>query len=110
MSRQSRRTSSSTRVVSCPDCETGAVERTGVFEHLSCGYVDVAAAFGDTPPAPGRCPKCTERLSLGGDGVPRVATVYRCADCDRRFDSPESVRIERTPPRPGATGVVANER
>lgn len=110
MSRQTQEASDTTRVSSCPDCESGTVERTGVFEHLSCGYVDAAEAFTGASSDGVRCPKCSERLSMGGDAVPQVATVYRCVDCDRRFDSLESARIEQIPSRLRPTDVAARKR
>lgn len=69
----------------CPDCDGGRVQRVGMFEHTTCGFVDVAAGF-DAADRYLSCPKCDETLTTADDGLTCVAFVLHCPECDRRFD------------------------
>lgn len=69
----------------CPSCRSGHVRRVGVFEHTTCGFVDVAAQFGGTE-IHLDCPKCETTLSVTNDHLRCVGFLFCCSRCNRRFD------------------------
>ncbi|SFL38837.1 hypothetical protein SAMN04487950_3588 [Halogranum rubrum] len=69
----------------CPSCRSGHVRRVGVFEHTTCGFVDVAARFGGIETRID-CPKCETTLSVTNDHLRCVAFLFCCSGCNRRFD------------------------
>jgi hypothetical protein len=69
----------------CPACLSGHVRRVGVFEHTTCGFVDVAARFTGDGTHLG-CPKCEATLAVTDDDLRCVAFLFCCSGCDQRFD------------------------
>ncbi|AQL41864.1 hypothetical protein BV210_03645 [Halorientalis sp. IM1011] len=75
----------------CPGCETELVRSETVYEHESCGHVDLQRAFECDEGV--QCPACEGPGQL--EFLRRVASVLRCDDCGQLFDAP---------PRPGGRG------
>lgn len=72
----------------CPHCGTGHVRRVGMFEHITCGFVDIADTFSGVGTTLD-CPKCDETLSVADEQFRCISFIMCCADCERRFDTPD---------------------
>lgn len=67
---------------SCPKCKSHNIHKTGLTEHIPCGYIDQREKYTHD-----LCPKCGKKL---------IASEYRnmgrwfvCSKCSERFEHPQ---------------------
>ena len=66
---------------SCVKCKSRQLSKTGLKEHVPCGYIGEREKFSN-----GRCPKCGRSL----DETPYInmGRWYRCKECGEKFEHP----------------------
>jgi len=73
-------------VLSCPKCNSEALERDSLLEHISCGHVDLEKNF---LAAQGYvCPKDHKSLRQIGVDYRKAGIAYRCSSCGNLFPFP----------------------
>jgi predicted RNA-binding Zn-ribbon protein involved in translation (DUF1610 family) len=66
----------------CPKCKSHNVEKTGLIEHIPCGYINQKDKYKNN-----HCPKCGELLVEGQ--YRNMGRWYVCQECEDKFESPE---------------------
>jgi predicted RNA-binding Zn-ribbon protein involved in translation (DUF1610 family) len=66
----------------CPKCKSHDIDKTGLTEHIPCGFIDQRNKYVDNV-----CPKCGERLIEGQ--YRNMGRWFVCRDCGERFEDPE---------------------
>ncbi len=66
----------------CPKCKSHNIQKTGLTEHIPCGYIDQRDKYAND-----RCPKCGEILSEGQ--YRNMGRWYICQECGDKFENPE---------------------
>ncbi|MBS7653367.1 hypothetical protein KEJ13_09605 [Candidatus Bathyarchaeota archaeon] len=70
----------------CPSCNSIALKRGVMIEHLSCGHLDLEEVFKSGEQL--ICPKCGRALKVIGVDYRKPGTLYRCMSCGDIFQTP----------------------
>ena len=70
----------------CPKCKSHNIKKTGLTEHIPCGYIDQSDKYPNE-----HCPKCGELLIEGQ--YRNMGRWYICQQCGDKFENTESEMI-----------------
>ncbi len=70
----------------CPSCNSIALRRGVMIEHLSCGHLDLEDNFKRGEQL--ICPKCGKTLKTIGVDYRKPGILYRCMSCGEIFQTP----------------------
>ncbi len=78
----------------CPFCKSFNIQKSSLFEHVKCGYMDIEENFleGDKYV----CPKCHETLKKIDVDYKKAGIWCTCEDCSKSFDIPVPVHFCRS--------------
>jgi len=70
----------------CPYCKSFDIRKSGLIEHVKCGYMDIEENFQKTGSL--ICPKCHDELKEPDVDYRRAGIWCSCKNCDKSFDIP----------------------
>ncbi len=72
----------------CPHCGSLVFSKTTTLRHFPCSYVGTKTEFQRDGAL--QCPNCDRRLHRAGVDYAERGSHFRCADCHRQFDEPDT--------------------
>ncbi|NLE05906.1 MAG: hypothetical protein GX638_14060 [Crenarchaeota archaeon] len=70
----------------CPSCKSFNIQKSGLIEHVTCGYMDLEKNFRKTGKL--ACPKCNQPLQKIGVDYRKAGVWCSCENCGKNFDLP----------------------